>query len=141
MSAPAKFDRRVTIQEARRTRDASGGWADTWSDVVTVWAGKRFLSGARLYAAESRNYLAELAYRIRHRHDIRPGMRLIAGDDVFEILVPIEIERRQYLDLPVRGLNQTPGSSAAWLDAGDGTTLLDAGDSETEIDVGVLSSA
>jgi SPP1 family predicted phage head-tail adaptor len=138
-SDPARLDRRVTLQQAEAARDALGGSVITWADQVTVWAGKAPGSGGRLYAAEAKHYEASLIYRIRHRPDVRAGLRLVHGDDLFEVVHVEEIGRRHFLDLFLRGLDQTPGDNLARLDAGDGLTYLDAGDGTTLLDAGVAA--
>jgi SPP1 family predicted phage head-tail adaptor len=136
---PARLDRRVTLQQADPARDSAGGVVLTYSELATVWAGKAPGSGGRLYGAEAKHYEATLIYRIRHRPDVRPGLRLVHGDDLYEVVAVEEIGRRHYLDLFLRGLDQTPGDNRAYLDAGDGTTLLDAGDGNTLLDAGVAA--
>lgn len=137
---PGLLDRRVTLQYSVPTRDAAGGTVADWYDAATVWAGKRPEGGGRLFAAEAKHYDATLVYRIRHRPDIGAGYRLIHGDDTYEIVAVAELGRRAYLDLFLRGLDQTPGDNRSDLDLGDGTTPLGLGDGPSTLNLGGIAA-
>lgn len=110
---PGRLDRRVQLLTASAARDAAGGQATTWTAFAEVWAARAPLSGARLYAAEQKNALDLVEYRIRHRNDVAPYQRLQDGDDLFEIVPPTdELGRRHLLRLTCRAINQTVGSRA-----------------------------
>lgn len=106
------LNQRVLLLQPVETRDAVGGVQTAWAEVATTWAGKRFLSGARLYAAEEKQGEDLQVFRIRHRGAVGRFWRLQHGDDVYEITALEEIGSRQFLDLTVRGLNQTAGAGA-----------------------------
>lgn len=76
---------RVTIKRKSVTRDAYGAEVITWTDVATVWADIRPLSG-REYL-DSKQTQAEISHRIsmRNRTDVSPAMRVIFGSRTFEI--------------------------------------------------------
>jgi SPP1 family predicted phage head-tail adaptor len=112
---PGRLDRRVTLQWAYKTRDDMGGETVTWINAADVWASKRFESGRRMYAAEEKQGEDFLVYRIRHRLDVGRFWRLQHGDDVFEIVAVEELGRRHFLDLTVRGINQSVGASLSVL--------------------------
>lgn len=106
---PAKLDRRITLQYPVPARNALGESVITWINSTTVWASWLPQGGREFRAAQSLHADATGIFRIRHRTDVDQTWRLIHGDDTFEIIVPQEVERRCYLDLIVRGLDQTPG--------------------------------
>ena len=133
---PGRLDRRITIQYSIPSRDTSGGVALDWYDAATVWASLAFLRGNRLYAADEKSFEALVTYRIRHRGDIESGMRLIHGDDVFEIVAVEQLGRRHFLEMTCRAINQTVGDNRDDLDLGDGVTLLDLGDGQTNLNRG-----
>lgn len=108
---PGRLDRRVRLQYALKTRDAAGGVLTEWVEAGSVWAGKVHVRGSRFFAAEAKHYENALVYRIRHRIDVRQGWRLVHGDDVFEIVDVGEAGREHYLDLLLRGVDQTPGAA------------------------------
>jgi SPP1 family predicted phage head-tail adaptor len=132
-SDPGRLDRRVTIQYSVPSRDASGGAVLDWYDAATVWASLSFLSGNRLYAAEEKSFEAMATYRIRHRSDVQTGMRLIHGDDVFEIVAVDQLGRRHFLEMTCRAINQSTGDNRDDLNLGDGVTFLDLGDGRTTL--------
>lgn len=138
---PGRLDRRVTLQSSVAARDAVGGESLTWSDAATVWAAREYIRGGRLFAAEEKHFEAAITYRIRHRSDVRAGMRLIHGDDTFEILsVDDSAGRRRFLELSCRAIDEDTGDNRDVLDLGDGLTTFDLGDGETELSRGGLAA-
>jgi SPP1 family predicted phage head-tail adaptor len=135
------LDRYVTLQYSVSGRDAAGGVALTWYDLVSTWAAKSPQGGGRLYAAEMKHYEASIVYRIRHRSAVRPGMRLIHGDDVFEIVHAPEVGRREFMDLLCRGIDQDTGDNRDDLNLGDAGTLFDLGDAATNLSRGGARAA
>lgn len=93
------------------TRDAAGGEVIEWVNADTVWASKQPVSGKKMYAGEGKHFEVSLLYRIRHRLDVAAGWRLQHGDDIFEIIDPSEVGRRQFLDLAISGIDQDAGSA------------------------------
>lgn len=108
---PGRLDRRVSLQMPLRTRDAAGGAITAWVDAGSVWASKLPVGGGRMYAAEAKHFESSLVYRIRARPDVVAGWRLVHGDDVFEIVNVEEQGRDHYIDLALRGIDQTPGTA------------------------------
>lgn len=118
------LDRRIRLDYPTVTRTATGGEETVWFIGASVWASKTSTSGGRLYSAESKNYDANLTFRIRARSDVVPGWRLVHGDDVFEIIAIEEVGRSQLMDLAVRAINQSPHSALSALLLHDGTPFL-----------------
>jgi len=133
---PGRLDRRITVQYAIPVRDTSGGQSLDWCDAATVWASLSFLRGNRLYAADKKSFESLVTYRIRHRGDVETGMRLIHGDDVFEIVAVEQLGRRHFLELTCRAIDQTVGDNQNELDLGDGVTLFGLGDNLTNLNRG-----
>lgn len=107
---PGRLDRRITLQSASAERNSVGDAVVTWVNVATVWAAKTTNTGGRMFAAESKNYEAQLTYRVRYRSDIAAGWRVVHGDDEFEVTAVSEQGRGHYLDLELRAVNQTVGA-------------------------------
>lgn len=116
---PGRLDRRIVLSYPVETRDALGGSVTSWITAATVWGAKLPAGGGRMYAAEGKHYEQLLTYRLRHRADVAPGWRLTHGDDVFEIAAVAEQGRGHYLDVSLRGVDQTAGAA----DRGDGLRL------------------
>lgn len=123
-SNPGALDRRVRLDYPLTTRTADGGESTKWVSAASVWSAVTVGAGGRLYAADAKHYDAGLTYRIRARNDIRAGWRLVHGDDVFEITAVEELGRGHYLELTVRGIDQTPHTAVAALLLHDGTPFL-----------------
>jgi len=108
---PGRLDRRVTLQAPYQGRDENGAWVTQWVNVATVWASKRAQTGQRTFAAEDKQAIDLVIFRIRHRLDVQNYWRLVNGNNVFEIIPPLEeLGRRHFLDLTCRGVNQTIGA-------------------------------
>jgi len=89
-----RLRRRVTIQRKTVTRDSFGAETITWQEVATVWASVEPLRGREFL--ESRRAEAEVTTRItiRYRAGITPEMRVVHGDDAYNIVSVIEPESR-----------------------------------------------
>lgn len=134
---PGRLDRRVTLQYPVQSRDANGAAIVEWNNAADVWASKREQTGQRAFAAEEKQALDLVTFRIRWRSDLAPFWRLTHGDNVFEIIPPLaELGRHQFLDLTCRGVNQRIPSAAqnvlqlegsssnSYLQLEDGSALL-----------------
>jgi SPP1 family predicted phage head-tail adaptor len=75
----------ITIQQKTETADAMGGIVQTWSDVVTVRAEVRALSGREFFAAQQVNSEISVKIRIRYRTGIDSTMRAVHGSDIYDI--------------------------------------------------------
>jgi SPP1 family predicted phage head-tail adaptor len=71
------LDRRITIQLAVKTPDASGEPIEVWSDLATVWAEVVPLGGREFFEARQVNAEQTTRFRIRYRADITREMRVI----------------------------------------------------------------
>lgn len=147
-----QLDRRVTLQYPTYAQNSMGESIRTWVNAATVWASWLPQGGREFRSALSWHSDASGVYRIRHRTDVTAEWRLIHGDDTFEIIVPSEVERRCYLDLIVRAIDQSPGYGTADDEAvdaellhdgteynlHDGSLMLLSGSSETPAESGEL---
>ena len=109
---PGKLDRRIILRAPDHSRTPSGEDIVTWIEVQTIWAAWLSRDSDEFIAAQARNAETTGVVRIRHRIDITAQWQFTMGDDVFEVIGdPVEVGRREYLDLPVRALNQSPGDA------------------------------
>lgn len=95
-----KLRHRVTLQELVKTDDGYGGIVETWQDVATVWAAIEPLRGNERYTAQQ--VQSELSHKvtIRYRAGIKPQMRILYGNRVFDIEAVIDVdERHRWLEL------------------------------------------
>lgn len=100
MPAP-NLDRRITIQSAIETQDASGQPIQTWSDLAADEPAEYLpVSGMERFAARQYQAIAVARFRIRYRTDITRKMRLVYEGETYDITAAEEdrrFDRRQYL--------------------------------------------
>ncbi len=121
---PGRLDKRVLLQMEVNTQASDGSVETAWLSVIRVWASWFPTASREFTAAQSLHAEATGLFRIRHRAIIDTKWRLVHGDDVFDVIGTHEIGRRQYLDLVVKNLNGSPGSSLDAEMLEDGTPVL-----------------
>jgi SPP1 family predicted phage head-tail adaptor len=100
MIAAGNLDRRITLQRQTPSRDSVGGVVETWTDVATVWASVRSLSGKESAIAQQVQSQASLVVGIRWRNDISNAMRVQLEDGrSAQITWQQEIGRKERLNL------------------------------------------
>lgn len=78
---PAELNRRITLQHLTKTKDEIGNEIKVWTDLVTLGANRKPLSGREWFGAVAVNAEKMVKYRIRYRRGIVPSMRLIDRQD------------------------------------------------------------
>lgn len=101
------LDRRITIRSIVRTTSATGAVVESWLDLATVWASRRDVRGRELVLSGAERAVVERIYRIRHRPDVTPAMRVVDGSEEQEIVAVAEIGRRRALELLTRRIAAT----------------------------------
>jgi SPP1 family predicted phage head-tail adaptor len=81
-------NQRITIQKNTQTTTAMGGRTDVWTDLATVWADMRQLSGKEYYDAQALNTELTASFTIHYRDDITADMRVIYKTRTFELVSP-----------------------------------------------------
>lgn len=95
-----KLDQRVTLQSAQRVRDGAGASADSWADVVTVWARVQPLRGREYFAADQMQEAVDYRVTLRWRPGIERTMRVLWRDEALDIVSVIDVEaKRETLEL------------------------------------------
>lgn len=77
---------KVTVKKRREEKNEFGGYGEKWDDVITIRAsiapvsGREFISGMQAHS--------EVTHRvvIRYNKAVRPQMRLLFGERIFDIL-------------------------------------------------------
>ncbi len=93
----AKLDQRITIQQQADTLNTTGEQVGAWSDVTTVWTAKRYRPGREFFQA-GRTIAEERTYFIiRYRSGIEPGMRILDGEQVYDITSVTHDDERKHL--------------------------------------------
>jgi SPP1 family predicted phage head-tail adaptor len=94
------LNRMVTLQAPPTGQDAIGQPTGDWTELVSVWANVRYLSGTEMLKADSPSSVAKASIRIRRRADVTAAMRVVLGATVFQILAVLPDERdKQFCDL------------------------------------------
>ena len=94
-----ELDRRIVLQSPSATRSATGAEVTTWADVATVWAAVKREKGGESDAAEARQQMAAVVFRIRWRAGVLPGWRVSFDGRLFDVADVRELGRREGLEL------------------------------------------
>ncbi len=93
-----RLDRRLVLEEARRSPDGAGGFSSRWVALGTLWAGIRH-GGAGREAARDHLTLSSVVLRITVRaapvgaaSRPRPDQRFREGGRIFHILSVVEAD-------------------------------------------------
>ena len=98
----ASFKHRVTLQSCSQTTDGQGGYTDSWSDVVTLWASIEPLKGYERYQAMQLETPVTHKVTIRYNAAVTTAKRLIYGSRVFNIKEVINLaEENAFMELRV----------------------------------------
>lgn len=95
------LNRKVAIQKNDAALDAYGEpLPATWTDVASVWADVKILSGLQTIKAGVDVSVVKASIRIRFREDITADMRVVYGDMIFDIKAVLpDLNNREFLDL------------------------------------------
>jgi SPP1 family predicted phage head-tail adaptor len=85
MNNPGTLDQRITIQQETRTADTYGGAALAWTDLATVWANARPMTGRERAEFAAVEAPASYRFTIRRRGDLTDAMRISWNSQVFNI--------------------------------------------------------
>lgn len=88
------LDQRVTLQRLQPGSDSVGQPLDAWTDVCTVWANCRQLTGAEAIRTGADVSTLRASWCIRWRAGIDAGMRLVHRGQVWAIKGPPTGDRR-----------------------------------------------
>jgi len=95
-----RLNRRVVIRQLIAGQDEIGQPTQVWSDLATVWASVRYLSGVETIKSDAATSVAKASIRIRHRTDVTAAMRVVLGATTFEVKAVLPDEQaRDRLDL------------------------------------------
>lgn len=83
---PGRLRTELSLQAAARVSDGQGGFAETWSEVGSVFALVEPVAARDVFAADRPGAEATHRVTIRARGDVAAGMRFARGARVFPIL-------------------------------------------------------
>lgn len=79
------LNERITIQQQSTSQNAIGEIAQTWSDVATVWAEIKDITGREYTIANAAQNEVQTRIRIRYRDGLLPAMRAMHGSIVYNV--------------------------------------------------------
>jgi len=91
---------KVKLQTLAAGQDAIGQPTMVWTDVATVWADVRFVSGLETVKSDAPVSIARCSIRIRARAGVTAGMRIAEGSVFYNIQAVLpDTTGKRYLDL------------------------------------------
>lgn len=87
--------RRVAIQEMTLVPDGAGGFRSGWATRAETWAAFEPVGASEAY--EDGLVTSRTTHRVlvRHREDVHPAMRLVAGVRTYEVLAAVDPDDRR----------------------------------------------
>lgn len=85
----------VTIQQLTAGQDEIGQPVTTWTNLATVWADIRNLSGSESIKADADSSIVKSSIRIRRRTDVTAAMRVQFGSINYEIKAVLPDEQNK----------------------------------------------
>lgn len=99
MLSAGKLNRRVTLRQRVAGHDAAGQPSASWSDLASVWANVRVLSGAQAIKADAEISTVRASIRIRLRDDVTAGMIVVDGSTTYDIRAVVKNAAEASADL------------------------------------------
>ena len=90
MTIAGALRHRVTLQSATETATKHGARLETWAAVATVWAEVSPLQGREFMEGRREESELDSRIRIRYRAGVVPGMRIVWGSRIYDIMAVIE---------------------------------------------------
>jgi SPP1 family predicted phage head-tail adaptor len=87
----AALNHRVTLQAKAAGFDELGQPVAGWTDVATLWADIRHLSGLQAIKADANISTVRASVRIRKRSDVDAGMRVVHGSTVYDVRAVLNV--------------------------------------------------
>ncbi|MCY9770512.1 phage head closure protein [Paenibacillus alvei] len=87
-----RLNRRIVVQEKVFSENESGYPSPnpSWEEVTTVWASREPLRGREFFAAAAVQYEKTIKFKIRHREDIKAGMRVLEKGRIYDIYAVLD---------------------------------------------------
>lgn len=94
------LNQQVRIQQRTSAVGDDGTPVDAWTDVCTLWADIRHLSGLELARADTQMSSVRASIRVRQRPGITAAMRVVYGSTVYAIHAVLpDLQDRIHMDL------------------------------------------
>ncbi len=100
MMQAGRLNRRVTLQSPSQSVDELGQPIPGWTDVATLWADFRVLSGLEAIKADAVTSVTKASCRVRYREDLTPDMRaMVAGEAWGIVSIQPDVNKRRFVDV------------------------------------------
>ena len=101
MTTAGQLRHKVTIQKQGEGVNDWGEPVNDWQDVCSPWADIRQPSGLSAIKADAQVSIVRTSVRIRFRTDVKPGMRVVHGTQIYDIKAgPLAVDgKRVFIDL------------------------------------------
>jgi SPP1 family predicted phage head-tail adaptor len=86
---------RVVIQRRATGVDAAGGVRNTWEEFASRLAAIEWAAGSEVWASAQRSGRVPTVFRLRYLPEVTPGMRVVYGSRVYNILSAVDQEGRK----------------------------------------------
>lgn len=83
---PGRLNKKVQIQRLTNLKNEYGEFEEVWQDLKEVWAEVKPLTGRSFFSAQQLNSEITHSVIIRYIENIKPSMRVMYKERVFEIL-------------------------------------------------------
>lgn len=80
-----ELDTRIRIEERAATQDAAGEPEAPWSLVAERWASIARTPGSEVWASAQRSGRVPTVFRLRFLDGVLPSMRVVVGEQVYDI--------------------------------------------------------
>ena len=97
-----KLDKRISLQRRSVVRDTFGSGNESFSNLGTVWAEVRGVSGKEFFESRIENAEDVLEFKIRYREDLSRVDRVVYNGQIYDIINIKEIGRKVGLTLKGR---------------------------------------
>ncbi|NDL70510.1 phage head closure protein [Vreelandella alkaliphila] len=87
----------MLLQRNEQVRDEIGGVSAQWVDVATLNAEIRSVSGRAYLSASAEQAEVTAEVLMRYRPDVKSGMRLVRGAEIYTIVAPLPDAKRTEL--------------------------------------------
>lgn len=96
------LSQRVQLMRVIETQDSDGNIVEELVLIAPLWANIRHQTSKEFMAADIERAKSKISIRIRYRPGIKPSMRILHGDSVYNIegVLPDNESGREYLVLP-----------------------------------------
>jgi len=100
-----RLDRRIVIQSASTTQDASGQEIETWATFATVWAERKDVRGGERFTSQQQLATRTATFRLRWLAGIDETMRVVDDGTTWNVLGVADSERQGWLELSCEAQN------------------------------------